>query len=151
MKDRTDCFSMTSSSCCVYCDDRSPIYPCASAGDISSGSEDDALTQIRRIDPATPASPMHKLYLSEQAEMGGMVPTLHMHGPQGTGLDGAGDDNSIGSNSCDDSVGSPLPPGAGAGAGYTAEGTRASRRKKRKLKKPKKLDEMAEGKHAFPC
>jgi hypothetical protein len=149
MKDKTDHFSITSSSSCVYCNDRSPIY--TAAGDISSGSEDDALTQIRRIDPTTPASPMHKLYLSEQAEMGGMVPTLHMHGPQGTGLDGAGDDNSIGSNSCDDSVGSPLPPGAGAGAGYTAEGTRASRRKKRKLKKPKKLDEMAEGKHAFPC
>jgi hypothetical protein len=143
MKDKTDRFSITSNSSCVYCNDRFPIY--TAAGDISSGSEDDALTQIRRIDPATPASPMHKLYLSEQAEMGGMVPTLHMHGPQGTGLDGAGDDNSIGSNSCDDSVGSPLPPGAGAGAGYTVEGNRASRRKKRRLKKPKKLDEMAEG------
>lgn len=109
------------------------------------------------MDPATPVSPLHKLYLSEQAEMGGPIPHLHMHGPHGIGLTPlADDDGSVGSNSVgEESVDSSVGAGARAGGGGAAAGGASvgsassaggSKRKKRKIKKPRKLDEMAEGK-----
>ena len=119
-------------------------------GDISSDSDDEALMNVKRVDPAVPVSPLHSLFLHERglsaggeggAEQGrGLTPlqlqhtpALHLHGPQGIGLTATNDDNiSVGSDSVDTSMSG-------------APGMSANRKPRRRIKHPKKGSELPEG------